>query len=73
MKQIQKIYDEKYSELLTLRDQEPSKNPSSPSTIVYSNIITYLDHMKEDNILKKVLLDVCFKEVQGGISIEDID
>jgi len=29
--------------------------------------------MKEENILKKVLLDICFREVQGGVSIEHID
>ncbi len=26
------------------------------------NVVTYLDHMKEEQIMKKVLLDLCYKE-----------
>lgn len=26
------------------------------------NVVTYLDHMKEEQIMKKVLLDFCYQE-----------
>jgi hypothetical protein len=50
------------------KDQDVKSNKE----LEYANIITYLDSLKEDNIYKKVLLDMCFKEIQG-ISIEMVD
>ena len=37
-----------------------------------ANIITYLHKVSEPNILRKVLLDICFKEVVG-VSLFSLD
>lgn len=38
----------------------------------YANIITYLKEQNEENIMKKMLLDICFKEIKG-VSLYMID
>lgn len=63
--QIQKKYDEKYAELQQLEQNNIKGNQS----IVYANIVTYLQSHKEDAIMKKVMLDICFQEVSKGLSL----
>lgn len=32
--------------------------------IMIANIVIYLSILKEDNLMKKILLDICFKEIK---------
>lgn len=42
-------------------------------SIFLANIVTYLHSVNEENIMKKVLLDICFKEINNGISIFSLE
>jgi hypothetical protein len=61
VKQLQKSYDVKFQEVVQLKEQDLKGN----SHLFMANFLTHLMNAKEDNIMKKVLLDWCFKELRG--------
>jgi hypothetical protein len=42
-----------------------NKDSKKNSGCILASFVVYLEEYKEDNIAKKVLLDICYKEVCG--------
>lgn len=71
VKEVQKSYDEKYSIVneiwSTSKKIEEKTQPKTPELayiehIKFAHLLFYLAYFKEENIMKNVLLDYCFKE-----------
>ncbi len=68
VKEIQKLYNQRYDELHQLMEVKDKRPPN----IELASTIAYYLVLKEENIMKKELLDICQTEI-NGIQMEYID